>query len=174
MTIDVRRRRVERDRLAGSIYGQRIGAELQQQRDHLRPVLLHREVQRQSVVLVAAHAAVERRGIGGHDPAHLVGQVHRDGREDVMPRAAADEQIHDGAMRVVVAPVPARRPADDLELVVVAAADDVAAGVGEPAHDVDVARGRGPVHRVGVVALLARVHVEPALQAAGPPRRAGR
>ena len=81
-----------------------------------------------------------------------------------MPRAAAHEQIHDRPMGVVVAPVPARRPADHLELVIVAVADDVSAGVGEPAHDVRLSRGRGPVHRVGVVASSRGVHVEPALQ----------
>ncbi len=37
------------------------------------------------------------------------------------------------------------------------------------AHDVEVTGGRGPVHRVGVVALLARVDVEPALRAADRP-----
>ena len=47
-----------------------------------------------------------------------------------MPRAAADEEVGDRAMRGVVAAVPARRPADHLELVIVAAADDVAARVG--------------------------------------------
>ena len=81
--------------------------------------------------------AVERRRVGGDDPADLVGEVHRDRGEDVVPRAAADEDVHDRAMRVVVASVPAGRPADDLELVVVAVPDDVAARVGEPPHDVE-------------------------------------
>ena len=77
-------------------------------------------------------------GIRGDDSADLVGQVHRDRGEDVVPRAATDEEVRDGTVRGVVAAVPAGRPADDLELMVVAVSDDVAAGVGEPPHDVEV------------------------------------
>ena len=82
----------------------------------------------------------------------------------MVPRAATDEKLRDGAMRGVVAFVPARCPADHLELVVVTLADDVAARVREPPHDVQVTARRGPMHRVGVVSLLARVHVQAALQ----------
>ena len=43
---------------------------------------------------------------------------------------------------------------------VVTVTDDVAAGVGEAPHDVDVAGGRGPMDGVGVVAFFAGVHVK--------------
>ena len=82
----------------------------------------------------------------------------------MVPRAAADEKIRDGTMHGVVAAIPAGGPADDLQLVIVTVPDDVTARVGEPPHDVEVTGCRGPVHRVGVVSLLAGVHVEAALQ----------
>ena len=91
------------------------------------------------MVLVAALGAVERRRIGRDDAADLVGQVQRDRGEDVMPGAAADQEVRDGAVRLVVAAVPARRPADHLQLVIVAVPDDVAARVGQTPHDVQVA-----------------------------------
>ena len=78
----------------------------------------------------------------------------------MVPRAAADEKVRDGAMRVVVALVPAGCPADDLELVVVTVPDDVTAHIGQPPHHVQVTVRRGPVHGVGVVSLLAGVHVQ--------------
>jgi len=67
-------------------------------------------------------------------------------------------------MRVVIGVVPARGPADDLQFVIVAMPDDLPAGVGQPAHDVHTTRRRGPVHRRGIVALLARVGIEPTPQ----------
>ena len=90
---------------------------------------------------------VERRRIGGDDPADFVGKVHRDGGEDVMPRAAADQKVaprRDARRRRAL---PARRPADDVEMVIVAVPDDVAARVGQPPHDIQMPAGRGPVHR---------------------------
>ena len=56
----------------------------------------------------------------------------------MVPRAAADEEVGDRTMSGVVASVPAGCPADHLQLVLVAAPDDVAAGVGEPADDLEV------------------------------------
>ena len=103
-------------------------------------------------------------GFAGDDATDLVAEPHRDRREDVVLRAAADEKVGDRAMRVVVAALPTRSPSDDLQLVVVTVADDVAAGVGEAAHDGEIARRRGPVHGVRVVAALARVRIEPAIQ----------
>ena len=81
-----------------------------------------------------------------------------------MPCAATHQELRHGTMRGVVASVPARGPADHLELVVVTLPDDVAACVRQAPHDVQVTGGCGPVHRVGVVALLAGVYVEPPLQ----------
>jgi hypothetical protein len=57
--------------------------------------------------------------------------------------------------------------------VLVAAADDVAARVGEQSDDLEAARRRSPVHRVGVVTLLAGVHVQAALQQQLDGRRLG-
>ena len=82
----------------------------------------------------------------------------------MVPRAATHEKIRNGTMRGVVASVPARCPADDLELVVVTVPDDITACVGQPPHHVQVTGCRGPVHRVGVVSLLAGVHVQAASQ----------
>jgi len=65
-----------------------------------------------------------------------------------------------GTMRLVVTTIPTRRPPDHLQLVIVAVSHDVAAGVGKPAHDVEMSRRAGPVHRVGVVSFLTRVDVE--------------
>ena len=152
------------DRLTVGVGRQRIGAELEEQVHHLRTIHDDGVMERQAVVLVAAQPAVERRGIGRDDSPDLVAEVHRDRREDVMARAVAQQDVHHAAVRRVVAPVPAGRPADDFELVVVAVTDDVAAGVGEAPHDVDVAGGRGPVDGVGVVAFLAGVHVKAAPQ----------
>ena len=81
-----------------------------------------------------------------------------------MTRAAADEEIRHRPMCFVVAFIPAGCPADHLQGVVVALTDHVASRVGEAADDVDVTGGCGPVHRVGVVPLLARVDVEAARQ----------
>ena len=57
-----------------------------------------------------------------------------------MARAAADQKIHHRAMGIVIGAFPAGRPADHLELMVVAVTDDVAAGVGQTPHDVDIGR----------------------------------
>ncbi len=102
-------------------------------------------------------------GIGRDDAADLAGEIHCDRGEDVVAGAAADQELRDVAVRLIVTAVPAGRPPDHLQLVIVAVPDDVAAGVGQTADDVGVAAGRGPVHRVGVVALLAQVGVETAL-----------
>ena len=107
-------RRVHRHRLTRAVNRQWIGAEFEQQRDHLLAIHQHGEVQRRPVVFVATLPAVEGRRVGRHDTAHFVRKVHRDRGEDVVPRAAAHEKIRNGAMRGVVASVPARRPADDL------------------------------------------------------------
>jgi hypothetical protein len=115
-------------------------------------------------VLVVTHLPCQRRRIGRHNAANFIREVHRNGREDVMPRAATDEEFGDGAMDGVVAPVPARRPADYLELVIVTVPDDIAARIGQPLHDVQVTGGRRPMHSVCIVALLARVHVQAALE----------
>lgn len=112
------------------------------------------------MVLVAAHPAAQRRPVGRHDPANLVREVHRERGEDVVTGAAADQELGDH----VLARVPAGRPADHLQGVVVAAPDDVPTRIGQPSHDFQVAARRGPVHGVGVVALLPEVGVQAALE----------
>src|SRR3569833_4750111 len=82
----------------------------------------------------------------------------------MMARSAADEEVDDRAMRVVVAAVPATRPADDLELVLVPCPDDVTACIGEHADDVEISSRRGPVHRRGAVAFLQHVGIDAARQ----------
>ena len=60
-----------------------------------------------------------------------------------MRHIEAWEELGDGAMCRVLAPLPAGRPADDLELMVVATTDDVSARVGQPPNDCEVSGGRG-------------------------------
>jgi hypothetical protein len=121
-------------------------------------------MQRQLVPLVATHSCVERRWIPGDDPAYFVLETHRDRRVDVVFGAATHEKVRDGPMRVVVGFIPAGRPSDHLELVVVAMSDDVTAGVSEETHDVEAAGSRGPVHGIRVVALLFDVRADATLQ----------
>src|SRR5947209_3173063 len=98
------------------------------------------------MVLVATHPRRQRRWIRGDDAPDFVAEFHCDGGEDVMMGAATQEKLGDRAMRVVVAAVPARCPADDLELVVVAVSDHITTGVGESADDVQVTGRGSPVH----------------------------
>ena len=162
--VGLRCTRIHGDRLARPVHRQRIGAKLEQQRDHLLAILQDGKVQRRPMILVAALPPVERRRVGRDDPANFIPQVHRDCRKDMMRRAATDQILRDRTMRVVVATIPARRPSDHLERVVVSPPDYVAARVGEPAHDIQPAGRRGPVHRIGVVSPLAGVHVKAAFQ----------
>jgi hypothetical protein len=86
------------------------------------------------------------------------------GGENVVPRAATHEKIRNGLMRGVVTSVPARCPTDYLELVIVTVPDNITACVSQPPHHIQLTGCRGPVHRVGVVSLLAGVHVQAASQ----------
>ena len=72
------------------IGGQRIGAQFDQELNHLWPVVSDCEVQRRLVILVTAQARAQRRRIGGNDAPHFVGEIHGDGGEDVMARAATE------------------------------------------------------------------------------------
>ena len=121
-------------------------------------------MQRQLVVLVAAHPSVQRPGLSRHDTTDFIRQVHRDRGKHVVSRASTDEKIHDGPMRIVVGAIPTGRPADDLELVVVTVPDDVAARVRQTPDHREVPSCSRPVHRGRVVALLTHVHVESALK----------
>jgi hypothetical protein len=141
--------------VAVPVHTERVGPELDQQLDHVRPATVDREVQRQAMVLVAAHPAVQRRRILGDDRPHAVFQAEREGGEHVVARAAAHEELGDLGLRGL----PARRPADHAERVVVAVSVHVAAGVHQQADDLEMA-GRGrPVQRAGVVFRLTRVDI---------------
>ena len=76
-----------------------------------------------------------------------------------MSRPALHEEVDDGAMRGILRSLPADRPADDLQLVVIAAPEHVAARVGKSPNDVQVPRRRRPMHRVRVVTALADIGV---------------
>ena len=82
----------------------------------------------------------------------------------MVPRAATEEKIRDGTMRGVVAPVPACCPTDHLKLVVVTLTHDVTARIREPPHDVQMTARCSPMHRVGVVSFLTRIHIQAAFQ----------
>ena len=104
------------------------------------------------------------RRIVGHDAPHLVGEVHRDRRKDVMPGAVFEQQVHDHALRIRRRAVPAGRPANRSELVIVAVPDRIDSGVEEPSHHVDVSGRGGPGQRRRVIAFFERVDVEPAIE----------
>ena len=123
---------------------------------------MYREVERAAEIFVVALRPFQLGRIGGDDASHFVLVANRHRRVDVVACAAADEKISDGAVGGVVAAVPAGGPADHAKGVVVAFADDVATGVSEQSYDVEVTGGGGPVHRVGIVALLTHVRVESA------------
>src|SRR5688500_12339144 len=76
-----------------------------------------------------------------------------------MSRAVRDEYVDDLAMRVVIASIPARRPADRLDLMIVAASDHVTPRFSESFDYGSVSRGGRPVHRGGVVARLPCIDV---------------
>ena len=77
-------------------------------------------------------------------------------------RTATEEKVDDGAVKGVVAPIPATRPANHVKGVIVAVSHDIASRVGEAPDDLQVPGCRGPVHRVRVVAFLAGVDVQAA------------
>ncbi len=78
----------------------------------------------------------------------------------MVPRAAAHQFLHHRSVRIVVTSVPAGRPADHFELVIVAVPDDIPAGVSQPAYDRLVPGRRSPVHRCCVIPFLQRVHIQ--------------
>src|SRR5438270_800775 len=81
-----------------------------------------------------------------------------------LERGWIDQKIGDGAMGDVIAALPTGRPADYAERVVVAFTDDIPARISQSSHDIDMTGGRRPVHGISVVALLAGVGVDAALE----------
>ena len=82
----------------------------------------------------------------------------------MMTRAATDEVVNHGAMRGIVATIPARSPADDFDLVIVTLAYNVTSGISQAAHNIEVTGRRRPVHGGGIVSLFASVHVKATVQ----------
>jgi hypothetical protein len=82
----------------------------------------------------------------------------------MLPGAAAQQELLYRTMRIIVTSLPTRRPADDLELVIVAVSDHIATGIRQPTHDVRVTGRGGPMHCRCVVTLFEGVGVEPALE----------
>jgi hypothetical protein len=80
-------------------------------------------------------------------------------------RAVAGEKMYNrggpgaGGTARLIELIPACRPTDYFHSMVIAVPYDIAARLNESPHNVDMAGCHGPVQRMGVVALLARVHI---------------
>src|SRR5216110_375866 len=81
-----------------------------------------------------------------------------------MPGAATDEKFDNGSVGCIITPVPATGPTNNLELVIIPVSDDIATGVSQAPHDIEMSGCRGPVHPVGVITLLAEIYIEAAFQ----------
>jgi hypothetical protein len=77
----------------------------------------------------------------------------------VVPRASLEQERNDVGPRIAVLGMEVRGPPDDVELVHVADAMNVTAGVEQGANDLAVASGGGPVQRIGVVACFTRIRI---------------
>ncbi len=114
-------------RLPGAILGLDIRAQLDEQIENVVALAAHREMQRRLALLEARHAAIERFRILLDELPDQLEIARRDRRIDVVTRAALEQQRDDiprGARFV-----ENRRPSDDVELVPVAEAVDVGAGI---------------------------------------------
>ena len=139
------------------------------------------EMQRRQAVLEARQTAVERvRILFAPCPESACRSPSAHRREDVMRARRARPGAPITARRVAIASDAASspgvvvdsRPSDDVELVHVADAVNVAARIEQRAHDVEVRRGGSPVQRVGVVSGLARIRIGAVLEQQ-PARRPG-
>src|SRR2546423_3460032 len=81
-----------------------------------------------------------------------------DRREDMVAGAALEEERHHAA-RIFVRWAEEGCPADDVELMDVAKAVDIASGIEQRAHGFDVSVGGSPMQRVGVVSGFACVRI---------------
>ena len=88
--------------------------------------------------------SLQRRRIGSDNATNFILVVERHRRIDVVSRSSIDQEIGDGAMGGVIAALPAGRPADYAERVVVAFTDDIPARIGQSSHDIDMTGGRRP------------------------------
>ena len=111
-------------------------------------------------MLVAAHLRAQQRRVARHEAPDVVGAIERDRGPETELRALTQEIFGH-----VLAHAPkAGRPAEHADLVVVAFADDVGAGLDQHLDDLEVGGVGGEVQRVGVVAVVADAHVGAALQ----------
>ena len=113
-------------------------------------------------LLEARHAAIEGFRILLHQILNQIQVSDTDRRKDVVARAALDEERHH-VPRIFVRRAIESCPADDVELVHVAEAVDVAAGIEQRARSRG-APSSGPVQRVGVVTGLACVWIRAVLE----------
>ena len=98
-------------------------------------------MQRRAVVLEPAHLArTQQRRIVGDELAHEVGAIERDRREDRRLGAARQQIV--GGLAAYLA--EARRPADHADLVRVAFAVDVGAGIDQALDHRDACRTARP------------------------------
>ena len=67
-------------------------------------------------------------------------------------------------MRIVVATVPARCPANHFQRVIVTMPDHIPTGVRQAANYLELARSSGPVHCICVVAFFASVGIQAATE----------
>src|SRR3954471_10629148 len=81
-----------------------------------------------------------------------------------MACTAADQEIDDRSVFVVVTAFPTGGPADHAAGVVIAFSDHIAAGICQFAHHFEVALRCNPMHGGGVVTLFAIVHVHASLE----------
>ncbi len=138
-------------RAAGGVLSLEIGTELDEHVEDVVPLAHHREVQRRQAALEPRHPAIERLRILFDQAANQVEIADGHRRENVVARAALDQQIEEGApRRVHLALVVARgviesRPPDHVEGVHVAEPVHVAAGVEQRADGLQVSARSGPV-----------------------------
>src|SRR5215813_4331844 len=163
-SIDIACRCVGCYREAGTIPSHGIGSQFQEQCHHCRALLSHSILQRRLMIFIAAHSAVERRSVLGHDTANLIWEVSCNCREDMVPCAATDEKVGHGAMRGVIGSLPSGCPTNHLQLMIIAMTHNVTAGFGQPADHVQMTCCSRPMHGISVVTFFANIDIEAALQ----------
>ena len=158
--IGFRGREIER-RVAAAVLGRRIRRRARAAAGPLRAVLEHRKMQRRAMVLEAAHLA---RCATAPDRRRRAGAPGRRDRARPPRRSSAWRRAPADSRRPRGAPAEARRPADHADLVRVAFAVDVGAGLDQALDHCERSELRGPVQRGRIVEPVARRDVEAAPQ----------